>query len=238
MNNAYFDLILTCHWALLDVLIGNDWNWTFKNKTSQIWHYFRQWHTRWSTAEDATGYIHDWNSWNDSVHAHFEVLWQTWGSDLLRREKDSSHQGATEAKVKYSLRPITGGGPEDVQVCEGSETASGKMEQSTAEPESVWGSPARRPVLGGSHWKPICGWKCSSPGVHSHRETRPVIKGARGQDGPLIWGCREKGDQHWCICSQTMAITFLFIWRRGGFERAIWGAEEMARHRISGTTGR
>lgn len=141
-------------------------------------------------------------------------------------------------KVKYSLRPITGGGPEEVQVCERSETVSGKMEQSTAEPRSVWGSPARRPALGGSHWKPICGWKCSSPGVHSHRETRPVIKGARGQDGPLIWGCREKGDQHWCICSQTMAITFLFIWRRGGFERAIWGAEEMARHRISGTTGR
>lgn len=36
-------------------------------------------------------------------------------------------------KVKYFSRPITGGGPEDEQVCEGSETASGKTEQSRAE---------------------------------------------------------------------------------------------------------
>lgn len=34
-------------------------------------------------------------------------------------------------KVKYTLRPVTGGEPEEVvEVCEGSETASGKMEQS------------------------------------------------------------------------------------------------------------
>ncbi len=55
-------------------------------------------------------------------------------------------------KVEYSSCPITGGGPEEEQVCEaGSETAAGKTEQSRAEPRSVWGSPARRPALGGSH---------------------------------------------------------------------------------------
>lgn len=41
--------------AVVDVLIGEH----FKNEAAQKLHYFLQWHTVWSTAEDATGYIHD-----------------------------------------------------------------------------------------------------------------------------------------------------------------------------------
>lgn len=66
------------------------------------------------------------------MHCHFEVPEQTCGSDLLRREKDSSHQGAVE--VKYSSCPITiEGNLRLEQVCEESETASGKIELSRAQ---------------------------------------------------------------------------------------------------------
>lgn len=64
------------------------------------------------------------------------------------------------------------------------ETAAGKTEQSRG--ESV-GISCKEAGPGWFSLKAYLWMKVySGPGVHSHRETRPVIKGARGQDGPLI----------------------------------------------------
>lgn len=50
---------------------------------------------------------------------HFEVPEQACGSDLLRREKNSCHQGITEVKVKWcpNCAQSLDGGPGEEWVC-------------------------------------------------------------------------------------------------------------------------
>ena len=132
-----------------------------------------------------------------STHSCALPLWSSstdlWVRPPEERERlNSSECNRSESRILFMSNHWREGGPRKSK-CVRLEVRVLQESWCRAEERGVWGSPATRPALGGSRWKPICGWKCSSPRVHSHRKTRPVIKGARGQDGPLIWGCGEKG---------------------------------------------